>query len=193
MLNTAPVERIKIGKRLLDKSRECLRRVFMLSYAYRTTGEEKYIARAEKELLAVAAFEDWNPTHFLDVAEMTMAVAIGYDWLFDKLSMQTRARLREATARTTHLGDELQALAERAALVHEQILDARGEQMNRTMLVLASVTVIAMPMTVVSGLLGMNVAGIPFAQSPEAFWIVVLALGVLGGGMVWFMRRRHWP
>ncbi|SDE10693.1 protein of unknown function [Dyadobacter soli] len=96
LLDTAPVERIKIGKRLLDKSRECLRRVFMLSYAYRTTGEQKYLARAEKELLAVAAFEDWNPTHFLDVAEMTMAVAIGYDWLFDKLSDQTRARLREA-------------------------------------------------------------------------------------------------
>ena len=96
LLDAAPVERIKIGKRLLDKSRECLRRVFMLSYAYRTTGEQKYLARAEKELLAVAAFEDWNPTHFLDVAEMTMAVAIGYDWLFDKLSDATRARLREA-------------------------------------------------------------------------------------------------
>lgn len=96
MLDTAPVERIKIGKRLLDKSRECLRRVFMLSYAYRTTGEQKYLTRAEKELLAAAAFEDWNPSHFLDVAEMTMAVAIGYDWLFDRLSEQTRSRLREA-------------------------------------------------------------------------------------------------
>lgn len=96
MLDLPPVERIKIGKRLLDKSRECLRRVFMLSYAYRTTGEQKYLGRAEKELLAVAAFEDWNPTHFLDVAEMTMAVAIGYDWLFDKLNEPTRVRLREA-------------------------------------------------------------------------------------------------
>lgn len=96
LLDTAPVERIKIGKRLLDKSRECLRRVFMLSYAYRTTGDAKYLTRAEKELLAVAAFEDWNPTHFLDVAEMTMAVAIGYDWLHEKLSAPTRTRLREA-------------------------------------------------------------------------------------------------
>jgi hypothetical protein len=96
LLDVAAVERIKIGKRLLDKSRECLRRVFMLSYAYRTTGEQKYLVRAEKELLAVAAFEDWNPTHFLDVAEMTMAVAIGYDWLFEKLSDQTRTRLRGA-------------------------------------------------------------------------------------------------
>lgn len=96
ILGTAPVERVKIGKRLLDKSRECLRRVFMLSYAYRTTGEQKYLDRAEKELLAVATFEDWNPSHFLDVAEMTMAVAIGYDWLFDKLNEPTRTRLRDA-------------------------------------------------------------------------------------------------
>jgi hypothetical protein len=90
------VERIKIGRRLLDKSRECLRRVFMLSYAYRTTKEGKYLKRAEKELLAVAVFEDWNPTHFLDVAEMTMAVAIGYDWLFDQLSPDSRKTIREA-------------------------------------------------------------------------------------------------
>ena len=103
-----------------------------------------------------------------------------------------RARLREATARTTRLGEELQSLSERAALVHEQILDTRGEQMNRTMLVLASVTVVAMPMTVVSGLLGMNVAGIPFSQNPEAFWFVVLALAAIGSAMVWFVHARKW-
>lgn len=96
LIDAPPVERIKIGKRLLDKSRECLRRVFQLSYAYRTTRDEKYLRRAEKEMLAVAAFEDWNPTHFLDVAEMTMAVAIGYDWLFDGLSAAARATIAEA-------------------------------------------------------------------------------------------------
>ncbi|WP_031526966.1 heparinase II/III domain-containing protein [Dyadobacter crusticola] len=96
LLDTQPVERIKIGKRLLDKSRECLRRVFQLSYAYRTTKDEKYLRRAEKEMLAVAAFEDWNPTHFLDVAEMTMAVAIGYDWLYDGLSEESRGKIRNA-------------------------------------------------------------------------------------------------
>jgi hypothetical protein len=96
LIDQPPVERIKIGRRLLDKSRECLRRVFMLSYAYRTTREDKYFKRTEKELLAVAAFEDWNPTHFLDVAEMTMAVAIGYDWLFNELSPESRKIIREA-------------------------------------------------------------------------------------------------
>lgn len=64
--------------------------------------------------------------------------------------------------------------------------------MNRTMLVLTAATVIAMPMTVVSGLLGMNVSGIPFAQNPEAFWFVVLGLAAGGALMVWFMRTRKW-
>jgi hypothetical protein len=96
LLATAPVERVLIGRRLLDKSRECLRRVFFLSYAWRTTQQEKYRARAEKELLAAAAFSDWNPSHFLDVAEMTLGVALGYDWLHANLSETSRATIREA-------------------------------------------------------------------------------------------------
>jgi hypothetical protein len=90
------LERIQIGKRLLDKSRECLRRVFYLSYAYRLTKDKKYMDRCEKELLKVAQFSDWNPSHFLDVAEMTMAVAIGYDWLYDDLSQNSRTLIKEA-------------------------------------------------------------------------------------------------
>ncbi|MEO7766972.1 MAG: heparinase II/III family protein, partial [Ferruginibacter sp.] len=68
----------------------------MFSYAYRTTREPKYLQRAEKELLAISKFSDWNPTHFLDVAEMTMAVAIGYDWLYDQLSQESKAIIKEA-------------------------------------------------------------------------------------------------
>ncbi|WP_373511528.1 DUF4962 domain-containing protein, partial [Persicitalea sp.] len=94
--NTAPVERIMTGRRLLSVSREALRRIFQLSYAYRTTGDKKYLQRAEKEMLAVAEFSDWNPSHFLDVAEMTMGVAIGYDWLYDDLSESTRQKIRTA-------------------------------------------------------------------------------------------------
>lgn len=96
LLAVAPIERIQIGRRLLDKSREALRRLFFLSYAYRTTGDQKYAQRAEKELLKISGFTDWNPSHFLDVAEMTMAVSIGYDWLFDYLSPASKATIKEA-------------------------------------------------------------------------------------------------
>ncbi len=89
-------QRIKIGKRLLSVSRENLRRVFDLCYAYRMTGQKKYALRAEQEMLAAAAFSDWNPSHFLDVGEMTMALAIGYDWLYDKLSPASREIIRTA-------------------------------------------------------------------------------------------------
>lgn len=96
LLDVAPIQRIQIGRRLLDKSREAIRRLFFLSYAYRTTTDQKYFLRAEQEMLAIAGFSDWNPSHFLDVAEMTMAVAIGYDWLYDQLSLASRASIKEA-------------------------------------------------------------------------------------------------
>ena len=96
LLPVAPVERIQVGRRLLDKSREALRRLFLLSYAWRMTRQPQYLQRAEKELLAVSAFSDWNPSHFLDVAEMTMAVGLGYDWLYNDLSAASRTTIRDA-------------------------------------------------------------------------------------------------
>jgi hypothetical protein len=84
------------GRRLLGVSREALRRIFYLSYVYRMSNDEKYFLKAEKEMLAISAFSDWNPSHFLDVAEMTMAVAIGYDWLHAKLSVSSREIIKKA-------------------------------------------------------------------------------------------------
>ena len=96
VLAAPPVERIKEGKRLLAVSREALKRIYYLSYGYRMTGNEAYAARAAREMEAVCRFVDWNPTHFLDVGEMTMALAIGYDWLYDRLTPELRRTVREA-------------------------------------------------------------------------------------------------
>jgi len=96
LLSKPPVERIQIGRRLLDKSREALRRLFFLSYGYRMTHNREYLQRAEKEMVQIANFSDWNPSHFLDVAEMTMALSIGYDWLFDELSPTSKALIKDA-------------------------------------------------------------------------------------------------
>lgn len=95
-LDEAPVERVMTGRRLLGVSRECLDRVLVLSTAYRFTREARYIKRAEKEMLAAAAFADWNPSHFLDVGEMTTALAIGYDWLYHDLPEDSRRTIAEA-------------------------------------------------------------------------------------------------
>ena len=94
MIALETLERDQVGKRLLGVSRTCLRRVSYLAFSYTMTGEEKYLKRAEQEMLAVCGFSDWNPSHFLDVAEMTAGVALGYDWLYNGLSEESRKAIR---------------------------------------------------------------------------------------------------
>ena len=91
-----PITRTLQGRRLLGESRRCLARLLNLSMAYQLTGERKYVERGKREMLAVADFSDWNPSHFLDVAEMTLAMAIGYDWMYNALDEITRKTVREA-------------------------------------------------------------------------------------------------
>jgi hypothetical protein len=96
LISTQPVEEKLIGKRLLKNAREFRRRVFFLSFAWRISGNNAYFERARAEMLHVAAFSSWNPSHFLDVAEMTMGMAVGYDWLFHSLSSEDRLTIRKA-------------------------------------------------------------------------------------------------
>jgi len=93
------VEYRLVGPRLLYESRRCLDRVYTLATVYRLEGDRRYAERAIQEMLAAAAFPDWNPKHFLDTAEMTHALAIGYDWLFDVLRPEERKTIREAIVR----------------------------------------------------------------------------------------------
>ena len=84
------------GHRLLGTSRLVLQRITTLAMVARVTGDKAYSDRAVREMLAVADFPDWNPSHFLDVAEMSLALAIGYDWLYDGLSGAERERIARA-------------------------------------------------------------------------------------------------
>ena len=84
----------KVGPRLLSVSRECLRRIYALSLAYRWTGKEKYAKKTVENMLTVCAFKDWNPSHFLDVAEMSHAVGLGYDWLYDYMDADAREKIK---------------------------------------------------------------------------------------------------
>jgi hypothetical protein len=95
-VDLAPLERKLEGRRLLGVSREFIRRALGWAFAYRVTGETALLARARREMRTVAAFADWNPSHYLDVAEMTAGLAIAYDWLFDDLPADERAAIRRA-------------------------------------------------------------------------------------------------
>ncbi len=91
-----PVKRQLTGRRLLGQSRLCIKRVVLLAMAYHLSGDVGHVRRCEQEMLAAARFDDWNPSHFLDVAEMTFALAIGYDWLYDQLDETKRQEIRRA-------------------------------------------------------------------------------------------------
>jgi hypothetical protein len=96
ILREKPVEHVLIGPRLLDKSRKALQRIAILAAVYRLNGDKALRDRAVLEMKTVSAFPDWNPSHFLDTAEMTTAVAIGYDWLFDELAPADRETFKNA-------------------------------------------------------------------------------------------------
>lgn len=96
LLGVPPCERVVTGRRLLSVSREVLRRVFWLASVHRIEGSGEYATRAIEEMLAVAAYKDWNPSHFLDVAEMTAAMALGYDWLYGQMTPSQRDSVRNA-------------------------------------------------------------------------------------------------
>jgi len=93
MLALPPNTRKMEGRRLLGVSRSVLHRVSTLAMAYRLGGNPAHRDRCAAELLAAAAFTDWNPSHFLDVAEMSLALAVGYDWLYHDLAPATRDTL----------------------------------------------------------------------------------------------------
>ena len=78
--------------RLLTVCRVAAMRIFSAAYAYRFTGEERFLRHAEWDINTVCDFKSWNPTHFLDVGEMSTGVALGYDWLYAHLADSTKAK-----------------------------------------------------------------------------------------------------
>lgn len=96
LLPARPVTYKLNGPRLLDQSRACLYRVRLLAFLWRLDRKQAYLDRALAELRAAAAFRDWHPLHFLDTAEMTHAMALGFDWLYNDLSAADRSLLQAA-------------------------------------------------------------------------------------------------
>ncbi len=77
------------GRRLLGTSRAMLYRMNILCMVYRIEKNHVVLKRIIDEVTAVCNFSDWNPSHFLDVAEMSMAVAIALDWTGEEWKSQT--------------------------------------------------------------------------------------------------------
>ena len=110
------------------------------------------------------------------------------DWLSD----MDRVRLREVADRTTRYVEDLDAIRDRATVTQEELNSSLTEQMNKTMYVLSIVAGIFLPLGLLTGLLGINVGGIPGTESPWAFAVFCVLLTLIAGLQVMLFKRKRW-
>jgi zinc transporter len=110
----------------------------------------------------------------------------------DLLSDIDRVRLREAADRITRYVEDLDAVRDRAAVTQDELNNRIAERMNKTMYVLSIVAAIFLPLGLLTGLLGINVGGIPGAESPAGFAAVTVMLFAIAGGLVWLFKWVGW-
>lgn len=96
--------------------------------------------------------------------------------LFDARS---QIDLKEVADDVTRMTEEIDASRERASVLQDQLSDQRAEEMNRNMMILSVAAAIFLPLGFLTGLFGINVAGMPGTENPVAFWVVAgLCLGI---------------
>jgi zinc transporter len=95
-------------------------------------------------------------------------------------------RLSNRTVGLSHDGEQLQA---QARLLQDELMAKLSAQSNQLLYFLSLMTAVLLPMTIISGLMGMNVGGIPFSQSPSGFWVVSLFALAVAGLVLWGLRR----
>lgn len=108
------------------------------------------------------------------------------------LSDDDRIRLRETTDRVVRYVEDLEAVRDRAGVVQEELNNRLSEQMNSRMYVLSLVAAVFLPLGFLTGLLGINVGGIPGAEYPFGFEVVTLFMIVVVVVQVWLFKRRRW-
>jgi zinc transporter len=108
---------------------------------------------------------------------------------FDEME---HSRLREVTDRTTRYIEELDAARERAIIVQEELMSRLSEQMDHRMYVLSIVAALFLPLGFLTGLLGINVGGIPGSDNAQAFTIVSLGLLLLVLLQIVLFRNKKW-
>jgi zinc transporter len=108
------------------------------------------------------------------------------------LSESNRLSLREISDRLTRHVEDLDAVRERASVAQEELASQLSEQVNRRMYALSVIAGIFLPLGFLTGLLGINVGGIPGAEARSAFWAFIALLIAIVGIQVWLFRRWKW-
>ena len=99
---------------------------------------------------------------------------------------------REYYDRLVRLVEDLDAVRERASVTHEELVSRLSDQLNQRMYLLSIVAALFLPMGFLTGLLGINVGGIPGSDNPYAFWVFVVLLVAALSVQIWLFRRNKW-
>lgn len=108
------------------------------------------------------------------------------------LDESDRIRLREVYDQLTRHIEDLDEARDRAAVTQEQLINSLSEQMNNKMYILSIVAAIFLPLGFLTGLLGINVGGIPGADSKLGFSVFVILLVGVVSFQIWFFKKKKW-
>jgi len=110
----------------------------------------------------------------------------------DILSDMNRRYLQECLNDTTRNIEDLDAIRERAQIVKDELANIMADKLNKNMYVLSIIAAIFLPLGFLTGLLGINVGGIPGADNNSAFWAFLLILTVIVAIQVWIFKKQKW-
>lgn len=93
---TYPSYNTQKNRHLEELARPAFAHLFNCAYAYRTTGQAKYLTECKTVLSQLCADDNWYPSSFLSTAEIALGVAIAYDWLYYDLTKSERTAIRSS-------------------------------------------------------------------------------------------------
>jgi zinc transporter len=108
------------------------------------------------------------------------------------LSEVNRTELREEANRLTLILENLDLVRERAMVAQEEFLAILAHEQNERMLLLSIVAAIFLPLAFLTGLMGMNVAGLPGMENPMAFWLLCLGMLLIAALILVLFRMKKW-
>lgn len=103
-----------------------------------------------------------------------------------------KVEIRETNDQLTRYIEEIDSIKDRVVLIQEELANSFGEALNKKMYILSIISAIFIPLTFLTGLLGINVGGIPGANSNKAFYIFVLILILVVFFQYLFFKKRKW-
>jgi zinc transporter len=108
------------------------------------------------------------------------------------LSAEVQTQLNEDRDDVQGALETLELLRERAQVIQDEVERMTSERLNRTLYLLTVLTTIFLPLGFLTGLLGVNLGGIPGAENPDAFWVFIAVLVLLTLVQVWAFKALKW-